>query len=50
MDERVLQQEERASLSLRRLYAAYGYTHYKMSKFEEYDLYVQNKSFLVVCS
>lgn len=47
MDERVLQQEERASLSLRRLYAAYGYTHYKMSKFEEYDLYVQNKSFLV---
>ena len=47
MDERVLQQEERASLCLRRLYAEYGYTHYKMSKFEEYDLYVQNKSFLV---
>ena len=25
----------------------YGYIQYKMSKFEPYDLYVQNKSFLV---
>jgi len=47
MEESVLQYEERAIFRLRRLYADYGYTHYKMSKFEEYDLYVQNKSFLV---
>jgi ATP phosphoribosyltransferase regulatory subunit len=29
------------------LYARYGYSQYKMSKFEEYDLYVRNKSFLL---
>ena len=29
------------------LYRQYGYTPYKMSKFEEYDLYVKNKSFLL---
>ncbi len=29
------------------LYGGYGYTQYKMSKFEEYDLYVKNKDFLV---
>ncbi|NLD83159.1 MAG: hypothetical protein GX637_03260, partial [Clostridiales bacterium] len=33
-------------LSLRELYAAYGYRPYKMSKFEPYDLYVQNRSFV----
>ena len=32
---------------LRDLYESYGYTRYKMSKFEEYDLYVRNKDFLV---
>ncbi|MBQ8407326.1 MAG: ATP phosphoribosyltransferase regulatory subunit [Clostridia bacterium] len=32
---------------LKDLYESYGYTQYKMSKFEEYDLYVRNKSFLV---
>ena len=29
------------------LYRRYGYAPYKMSKFEEYDLYVKNKSFLL---
>jgi ATP phosphoribosyltransferase regulatory subunit len=29
------------------LYGRYGYSQYKMSKFEEYDLYVRNKSFLL---
>lgn len=38
---------ERVALSLRSLYAQYGYTQYKMSKFEEYDLYARNKDFLV---
>ena len=32
---------------LRGLYEKYGYRRFKMSKFEEYDLYVRNKDFLV---
>ena len=32
---------------LKRLYESFGYSPFKMSKFEEYDLYVRNKSFLV---
>jgi ATP phosphoribosyltransferase regulatory subunit len=43
----VLKQDERAILGLRELYRSYGYAQFKMSKFEEYDLYVRNKSFLV---
>ncbi len=39
--------EEAAIFRLRALYEQYGYSQYKMSKFEEYDLYVRNKSFLV---
>ncbi|MBQ3229904.1 MAG: ATP phosphoribosyltransferase regulatory subunit [Clostridia bacterium] len=31
---------------LRRLYESYGYKRFKMSKFEEYDLYLENKAFL----
>ena len=42
-----LKQDESAVYRLRELYETYGYTRYKMSKFEEYDLYVRNKSFLV---
>ena len=42
-----LSNSERASFALRNLYAAYGYTPYKMNKFEEYDLYVRNKDFLI---
>jgi len=33
--------------SLGRLYRGFGYSRYKMSKFEEYDTYVQNKDFLI---
>ncbi|MBQ9714687.1 MAG: ATP phosphoribosyltransferase regulatory subunit [Clostridia bacterium] len=47
MSELILKEEERISLSLRSLYKKYGYQPYKMSKFEEYDLYVTNKEFLV---
>ena len=39
--------KEEVVLRLRELYRRYGYLPYKMSKFEEYDLYVRNKSFLV---
>lgn len=46
-DEGLLKSEERAVYALRRLYRRYGYLPYKMSKFEEYELYVQNKDFLV---
>ncbi len=38
---------ESTVFGLRKLYKAYGYSQYKMSKFEEYDLYASNKSFLV---
>ncbi len=39
--------EEKAVFSLRSLYGRYGYSQYKMNKFEEYDLYVKNKDFLI---
>ncbi len=39
--------EELAGLRLRALYSAAGYTQYRMSKFEEYDLYAKNKDFLL---
>ena len=42
-----LKKEEQAVLLLRKLYQSYGYQPYKMSRFEEYDLYVRNKDFLV---
>ena len=41
-----LKKEDRNILSLRHLYEQYGFVHYKMNKFEEYDLYVSNKDFL----
>lgn len=47
MTDAILKNEERATLALRSLYRRYGYTPYKMSRFEEYDLYVRNKDFLV---
>ena len=39
--------DERIIFTLRALYAKYGYQPYRMSKFEEYDLYGRNKDFLV---
>ncbi len=47
MEEALLKSEERAVFALRSLYRQYGYLPFKMSKFEEYDLYVQNKDFLI---
>jgi len=44
--EDILTQEELTSLRLRALYAENGYSQYKMSKFEEYDLYAKNREFL----
>ena len=42
----LLTRDEEAVFTLRALYNKYGYSQYKMSKFEEYDLYVKNKDFL----
>ena len=43
----VLNSNEKAIYKLRELYRRFGYTLYKVSKFEEYDLYAHNKNFLV---
>ena len=44
--EDLLEREEKTALDLRALYAASGYRSYKMSRFEPYDLYAQNRSFV----
>ena len=41
-----LKAEERVSIALRELYQRWGYLPVKVSRFEEYDLYMRNKSFL----
>ena len=46
-EKNLLKNEEAAVFELRKLYSSFGYQQFKMSKFEEYDLYVRNKSFLV---
>ena len=47
IDESLLKNDEKAVFALRALYSKNGYTQFKMSKFEEYDLYMRNKDFLV---
>lgn len=42
-----LKGEEKVLFRLRSLYSSFGYKTYKMSRFEEYDLYARNKDFLV---
>ncbi len=42
----ILSYEEKTVFKLRSLYERYGYRPYKVSKFEEYDLYAENKRFL----
>lgn len=37
---------EKITFALRALYSDMGYRKYQMSKFEEYDLYLENKNFL----
>ncbi len=41
-----MSQEEKLPIKLRALYRKYGYQIYKMSDFESYDLYRENKNFL----
>ncbi len=47
IENKLLRNDEKAVFALRSLYEKYGYAQFKMSKFEEYDLYVRNKDFLV---
>lgn len=47
IDDALLSTTERLDFSLRELYSTYGFSPYRMGKFEEYDLYSKNKSFLV---
>lgn len=46
-NEIALSTEEKIIYSLRSLYKSNGYSQFKMSKFEEYDLYGKNKDFLI---
>ncbi len=46
IQDEIMDAEERISFLLRELYAKAGYSRYRMSKFEEYDLYSRNKDFL----
>lgn len=41
-----MRERENLPEKLSRLYESYGYLRFKMNKFEEYDTYVKNKSFL----
>lgn len=47
LDDTVLNKQERVVIALRGIYERFGYMSFKMSKFEEYDLYSKNKDFLV---
>lgn len=41
-----LKKQERMIFDLRAMYAQYGYSQFKIRKFEEFELYVRNKDFL----
>lgn len=47
INDAILGNDEKAVFNLRDLYIKYGYIRYRMSKFEKYDFYVDNKDFLV---
>ena len=46
-DSNVITKTEKRIFALRTLYSRYGYRPYRMSKFEDYDLYSRNKDFLL---
>ncbi len=46
LDLKSFRADERIAMSLRSIYESYGYRPYKMSKFEEYELYSSNIDFL----
>ena len=42
----IFRKDEQVIMRLRTLYKQYGYSLYRMSRFEEYSLYAENKTFL----
>ena len=48
--DKVLNSLDKTVFSLRSLYDTYGFKQYRMSKFEEYELYIKNKDFLATDS
>ncbi len=46
-EKQFLTEEERVMLALRGLYRRAGYSAFRMSRFEEYELYLRNKEFLI---
>lgn len=46
LNDNILKTEERITYALRTLYHASGYAPFKMSRFEEYDMYVRNRNFV----
>ncbi len=46
-DEKIFSSCEKAMFLLRKLFKDNGFEQYKVNKFEEYDFYMKNKSFLV---
>lgn len=46
IEDSVMDAREKIGFRLRSLYSGYGYERYRMGKFEEYDLYSRNRSFL----
>ena len=44
--DRILRNNEKAVYRLRELFGSYGYRRFKTGKFEEYELYTENKDFL----
>ncbi len=47
LNSKLLKSEEKAIYALRELYSRFGYSQFKMSKFEEYDFYVRNMHSLI---
>lgn len=45
--DKVLRNDEKVTYRLRELYGKFGYSQFKVGRFEEYDLYARNKNFLV---
>lgn len=46
LNDNILKTEERITYALRTLYHESGYTPFKMSRFEEYDMYIKNRNFV----
>lgn len=46
ISDKILRKDEKTVFALRELYELHGYKRFRMNKFEEYDLYVENKTFL----